>query len=303
MRMHWHWLIVIYLFLGGLGAGAYLTSFAAEKGWLGPSSSLKRAGYYLAAPIVAIGTLLLVFDLGQGLYKPWLLIGLLSNLSSVMTWGVYILSFFIIIGLIKGFLVFKNKNAPAVLTWAGAILALATGAYTGILLAVVEAVPFWNTAIMPVLFVVSALSTGLSATALLALLIEKQVSQQVREGQAHLLLIVAELVIAALFFGLMLTGIKGTVGIESAAIVVSGAYSVVFWGYFIGLGLLFPLIVFILQQRSFKQTAKKTVSEPSVISSRLHIFADISVLLGGLALRGLIVFAALPVWDGFTLFL
>ena len=203
MRMHWHWLIVIYLFLGGLGAGAYLTSFAAEKGWLGPSSSLKRAGYYLAAPIVAIGTLLLVFDLGQGLYKPWLLIGLLSNLSSVMTWGVYILSFFIIIGLIKGFLVFKNKNAPAVLTWAGAILALATGAYTGILLAVVEAVPFWNTAIMPVLFVVSALSTGLSATALLALLIEKQVSQQVREGQAHLLLIVAELVIAALFFGLM----------------------------------------------------------------------------------------------------
>jgi len=29
---HWGWLIAIYLFLGGLGAGAYLTSFAAEKG-------------------------------------------------------------------------------------------------------------------------------------------------------------------------------------------------------------------------------------------------------------------------------
>jgi len=68
---HWHWLIVIYLFLGGLGAGAYLTSFAAEKGWLGSNSHLKRVGYLIAAPIVAIGTILLVFDLGQGLHKPY----------------------------------------------------------------------------------------------------------------------------------------------------------------------------------------------------------------------------------------
>ncbi|MBC2724152.1 MAG: polysulfide reductase NrfD, partial [Desulfosporosinus sp.] len=37
---HWGWLIAIYLFLGGLGAGAYLTSFAAEKGLLGKTTNL-----------------------------------------------------------------------------------------------------------------------------------------------------------------------------------------------------------------------------------------------------------------------
>ena len=214
MEMHWHWLIVIYLFLGGLGAGAYLVSFAAEKGWLGKNSSLSRAGYYISAPVVAFGTVLLVFDLGQGLYKPWLLIRLLFNYGSVMTWGVYILSAFILIGFIKAFLVFKHKNTPAAINWAGAVLALATGMYTGLLLWAVEAIPFWSTGIMPALFVVSALSTGLSATALLASLIEKGKVNEGREGQAHLLLIAVELMIVIIFFTIMLTGVKGPIGIQ-----------------------------------------------------------------------------------------
>jgi len=163
MHLHWGWLIVIYLFLGGLGAGAYITSYAARRGWLGNSPALQRAGYYMAAPIVAFGTLLLVFDLGQGLRKPWLLIGLLRNFtSSVMTWGVYILALFICVGLLIAVLVFLKKDLPKVLEHIGAVLALATCAYTGLLVAVVEAIPFWNTYFMPLLFVASALSTGLS---------------------------------------------------------------------------------------------------------------------------------------------
>lgn len=311
--MHWHWLIVIYLFLGGLGAGSYLTSFAAEQGWLGKNSSLKRVGYYIAAPIVAFGTVLLVFDLGQGLTKPWLLIRLLSNFSSVMTWGVYILSAFIIVGFLKGFLTFTNKSVPNILTWAGAILALATGAYTGLLLSVVEAVPFWSTGLMPVLFVVSALSTGLSLTSLLAPLFEKRHSSEAREGQAHILLIAAELLIVGIFFGMMSSGMNGPVGKESAALVVSGVYWLVFWGYFICLGLLLPLGVFTLQYLRSKQSAPEGVTVPYLAAkeiaatlqkepySYLTSVTDIFVLIGGFVLRALIILAALPVWDGITI--
>lgn len=310
--MIWHWLIVIYLFLGGLGAGAYLTSFAAEKGWFGTTSSLKRTGYFIAAPIVGIGTLLLVFDLGQGLYKPWLLLRLLTNFSSIMTWGVYILSLFIIVGLIKAYSVLKNKTVPPILTWTGAVLALATGAYTGLLLATVQAIPFWNTGTMPILFVVSALSTGLSITALLAPVIEKGENREGRERQAHLLLIAIELVIITIFTGIMLTGVKGPAGAESVARIFLGTYAVVFWGYFICLGLMFPLVVFTLQHLRTKQTIQKVVTEPSIAinkhtalqkekPSHLNIIADISVLMGGLALRALIIFNALPIWDGVTI--
>lgn len=296
--MHWHWLIIIYLFLGGLGAGTYLTSFAAEKGWLGKNSSLTRIGYYIAPFIVAIGTVLLVFDLGQGLRKPWLLIGLLSNPKSVMTWGVYILALFIVIGLIKAFLTFKNKTVPNIVTIAGAILALATGAYTGLLLAVVEAVPFWATGIMPILFVVSALSTGLSITSLLAMFIEKEKFTEGREGMAHIWLIAAELVIVAVFMGIMYFGVKGPVARESAELLVSGVYSLVFWGYFIGLGLVFPLLAFIFNQLK----ARKLSPAKKGHHSLLTIVSDISVIAGGFALRALIILAAIPVWESLTIY-
>ncbi|KUO64074.1 MAG: oxidoreductase [Gracilibacter sp. BRH_c7a] len=313
-KMHWHWLIVIYLFLGGLGAGAYLTSFAAEKGWLGKDSSLSRAGYFIAAPVVAFGTVLLVFDLGQGLHKPWLLIRLLSNFSSVMTWGVYILSAFIMVGLLKGYFAFIKKSAPKLLSWAGAILALATGAYTGLLLSVVEAVPFWNSGLMPVLFVTSALSTGLSVTSLLAPWLEKGNFKEGREGEAHIYLIGAELIIVAIFFGMMNSGVYGAVGQESAELLISGVYALIFWGYFIGLGLLFPLVVFMIPYLRSKQAVKQLAKGPSVAerevaatvqkehhNSYLTIATDISVIIGGFALRAIIILAALPIWDGITI--
>ncbi|MGI6449661.1 MAG: NrfD/PsrC family molybdoenzyme membrane anchor subunit [Desulfitobacteriia bacterium] len=310
--MHWHWLIVIYLFLGGLGAGAYLTSFAAEKGWLGKTSSLKRVGYYIAAPVVALGTALLVFDLGQGFWKPWLLIGLLSNFSSVMTWGVYILSAFILVGLIKGFCVWKNIAVPDGLTWSGAVLALATGTYTGLLLAAVKAVPFWSTGIMPLLFVVSALSTGLSLSSLLAPLVEREYFTVGRENQVHILLIGAELIIVTVLMGMMISGINGPAGQASATMLITGVYSLVFWGYFIGLGLIVPLLAFIIEARRSKRVVTKEVAIPLAAReiaatvqrkhhSYLTIVTDVSVLVGGFALRALIILAALPVWDGLTI--
>ncbi|HHV63469.1 MAG TPA: polysulfide reductase NrfD [Peptococcaceae bacterium] len=310
--MHWHWLIIIYLFMGGLGAGAYLTSFAAEKGWLGKTSSLKRVGYYIAAPIVALGTALLVFDLGQGLWKPWLLIGLLSNFNSVMTWGVYILSAFILLGFIKGFCVWKNITVPDALTWAGAVLALATGTYTGLLLAAVEAVPFWSTGIMPLLFVVSALSTGLSLCSLLAPLAEREYFTVGRENQAHIILIGAEVIIVTVLMGIMISGIKGPIGQASANLLISGVYSLVFWGYFIGLGLIIPLLAFIFEARHSKRIVTKELAVPlaarevAAIVQRKHhsyqtIVTDVFVLIGGFALRALIILAALPVWDGITI--
>jgi len=242
------------------------------------------------------------------------MIRLFANLSSVMTWGVYILSAFIIVGLIKGYFTLINKSAPNILTLTGAVLALATGTYTGLLLAVIKAVPFWATGIIPVLFVVSALSTGLSLTSLLAPLVEKGSFSEGREGEAHILLIGAELIIVAAFVGMMILGVNGPVGQESVALLISGVYAPVFWGYFIGLGLLFPLVVFIYQYRNSKLSVIQPVNESASAASELAatvekghlsyltIVSDISVIIGGFALRALIILAAISVWDGFTIY-
>jgi formate-dependent nitrite reductase membrane component NrfD len=263
---------------------------------------LGRTGYFIAPPIVALGTLLLLFDLGQGIRKPLLLTGLLHNLSSVMTWGVYILSLFLLAGFLKAFLVFRRKPVPAVLTWAGAVFALATGTYTGLLLSVIAAIPLWNTAVLPVLFVVSALSTGLSAASLVSRVSLRTGEGRFRRGgedKTHLFLIVAELLFAAIFFCIMFSGTKGPAGVAAAASIVSGRFAPVFWGCFTGLGLLFPLAVFGIHCFPFR-------NPPAVLAktgfASLTVFADIAVLIGGFTLRALIILAVVPVWDGFTIF-
>ncbi len=305
---HWGWLIAIYLFLGGLGAGSYLSSFAAEKGFLGKSTNLHRVGYYVSGPIVAIGALLLVGDLGQGLKKPWLIINMFLNFSSVMTWGIYIVSAFILVAFIKAYLVWKKKTISNALSYVGAILAFSTAAYTGLLLAVLQGVPFWNSYVMPILFVVSALSTGLSLTALLAHFFEKHQAHQIRVSQVHLWLLSAELVVLAAFFGLIYSGSQGTVAKISANLLLTGSLSLPFWLLLIIVGLVGPLVFYVQQSRSHANNAPllssdmrehaQQVAGGSTKEQSILLLSDGAVIVGGLTLRCLIVFAALPVWNG-----
>lgn len=314
MHLHWGWLIVIYLFLGGLGAGAYLTSYAAGKGWLGHSPALQRVGYYISGPIVAFGTLLLVFDLGQGLKKPWLLIGLIMNPRSVMTWGVYILATFIVVALLVAFFVLKKKDAPKILVNIGAVLALATCAYTGLLVAVVKAIPFWNTYLMPVLFVVSALSTGLSITMLVAHILEKGLeADEQKVTKTHLWLVGTEIVLLTILIGLMASGSNGPIAAESAGKLISGSLAISFWVILVGLGLVAPLLVSIygLKKLSPAQSGRAlqpdlvaAVSEGAAAREGAHgvtnvlLLSDAVVVLGGFVLRYVVIFAAIPIWNG-----
>jgi polysulfide reductase chain C len=322
MELHWGWLIGIYLFLGGLGAGAFLFSFAAEKGLLGEASSLSKFGYYVSAPLVAIGAGLLVFDLGQGLHKPWLIIGMFFNFSSVMTWGIYILSAFIGVGLLRAYFAWKDKKAPEILGLAGAVLALATCAYTGLLLAVVKAVPFWNFYLMPVIFVVSALSTGLSLNSILAHLFEKKELKEGKACETHLVLVGIEIILLAIFFGFILMGIKGPVALASANKILFGELSLVFWVVLVGMGLVGPFFLYVynlnrmrsrvriedlgLRTENILVPAASTMEEAATNHRAVHAgsntlaicLCDAAVMIGGLSLRCLIVFAAIPVWNG-----
>lgn len=316
MAEHWGWLIAIYLFLGGLGAGAYLSSYAAEKGWLGSAASLKRTGYYISGPIVALGAGLLVFDLGQGLHKPWLLIGLLKNPHSVMTWGTAIISAFIMLGCLRGYLAWAGKKAPGWLGFLGAVFALATGAYTGLLLAVVKAVPLWNTYLMPVLFVISALSTGLSITSLLAHWLETGEIQEGRVCQTHLGLVGVEIVVLFIMFLTVVLGFGGQAAKDSVLLMLTGTLAGYFWILLVGAGLVVPFLLYARKTLSLRQEAaalgdvgpdvfEKTIPlsvKGHAIQERAILICDGAVVLGGFALRALIIFAALPVWDGMIRF-
>ncbi len=61
----WRWWIVAYFFLGGIAAGAYLTSTLIDLAAGERGRQLSRTGYWLAFPLSLVCAVLLTLDLGR----------------------------------------------------------------------------------------------------------------------------------------------------------------------------------------------------------------------------------------------
>ena len=167
MKQFWIWPIALYLFLGGLGGGMMAT--AAVVGLLIAPSALTSGalvwGVFIAFLILGIGTGLLVFELGQ----PWIFYRAFVTRTSVIKWGAVFLSISMIAGVLFifwelswfTFLPFiPYEGCAQVLLGIAGIFGLCVTIYTGVLLSSMKSRPFWNTPVLPVLFMVSGCSTG-----------------------------------------------------------------------------------------------------------------------------------------------
>lgn len=175
--MVWGSMIAWYLFLAGASAGAFLTSAFVEAKY--PDSVKMRVAGRIISPIfLGIGLLMLMLDAEAGLHNPLRFFYLIMNPGSVMTLGVYFICVFMPVSIAAALLEVLRRPVPKWLTWTGIVSAFCVAAYTGFLLGVVSAYPLWNNAILPVLFVVSALSAGLAATSLVGLITDRERFEQ-----------------------------------------------------------------------------------------------------------------------------
>lgn len=278
--MVWGVSIVWYLFLAGLGAGAYATSVLVARKH--PASvAFCRAGRIIAPAAVTIGLVLLMVDAEAGFKNPLRFFHLIANLNSVMAWGVVILSAFMAVSIATLVIDLLGKRPPFALECCGLALALATAAYTGVLLGVVQTFPLWNTPLLPVLFVVSAASTGIASVVLVGCFVDED-----RSAHAHLLehtrlaLPCIELILIALLLATAQSTAAGAASAESIAI---GSFAPLFWIGLVLAGLAFPAAA------SYRDVRRG--SNPVAIV----VAAEIGVLIGGFVLRYLIVMAALPI--------
>jgi len=164
LQKDWGWLVAIYLFLGGVGAGAY--TIAAINQFLGKSTEMSTAlGLSIGFPALLIGTLFLLADLGTP--KNAILAGMRPG-SSWIARGFWIISVFMVLAFLHSSLQLftdlgKTGEVGAVLSAlavTGIVFAISTMAYTGILLGASKGIPFWRSGVVPVIFVISALVTG-----------------------------------------------------------------------------------------------------------------------------------------------
>jgi len=262
-QREWRWEIAIYLYLAGMGAGAYVIgSFLIWLGYsLTPSKSLVLFGVPLSlthtallwGPIlVAIGAPFLVLDLGK---KHKFFTACLNPRTSWVARGFIILSTFIVLGLIvlAVSVVFPETSRSRSVPWLifeiiSVLFAFATAIYTGVLLKSMRYTPIWNTPLLPTLFLASALSTG-SMVVVLSVMsyglfasggdsLVPLIHAVVRVEQ---ILIFIEGFLLAVYLWAVYR--KGAQGKSSVHLLLFGNLKWLFWGGIVALGFLFPVVL------------------------------------------------------------
>ena len=282
----WTWEVAMYLFLGGLTAGIMV--FAAVMALRNKDDETPFASTQLAllAPIVlSAGMTTLFLDLEHKLYVFRFYTAF--QVTSPMSWGAWLLLLIYPVSILQ-ILSTVRRGFPiatpyvdylsitrTIVDWCEqhrrqiALVAvpsgIALGIYTGILLSAFSARPFWNSGVLGPLFLVSGLST---AAALIALLSRHKHEKELFT-RIDLVIILAEIALVGLFLINLASG--SAQQIEALDSIMGGPYTMVFWVLFVGIGLIIPLLLEMLEMRGLLKS--------------VAMIAPVLVLLGGYALR------------------
>ena len=234
----YNWMVAVYFFLGGLGAGAFLLSVAANY-WRQELKPVAKTASVVAPIAVAVGLFFLWLDLGMP-FRVWRLF-LSFNPRSALSWGVWFLNIFFALSLINAWLSLKGQTDKAKgVAYLGVPFAVLVGAYTGVLLGQSPGSALWHSALIPVLFLNGGLISGIAAAIIFS------VKRESGELLSKLGKVVAWLVVLEL--GLLIVELLalfngGTEGVEAANALLAGEFSLLFIGVEVVLGALIPLLI------------------------------------------------------------
>ena len=186
--VHWDWLVWLEMFVAGIAGGAYVAAAILELSGRGRSPAARTA-HLIAFPLMALATLLLIFDLSRParfwhmaimnerllpILKPWSPMSLGTWLVILFT-GVTFISFLDALIArrtfgIRGWRYDRTLHGgPLGVIWSlfGAALGLGVAIYSGVLLSVGNLPGWGQTPMIPAVYVATALITGFAAVVLL----------------------------------------------------------------------------------------------------------------------------------------
>jgi formate-dependent nitrite reductase membrane component NrfD len=295
MEHNWGIPVALDLFFAGLGAGAFMLAVVAQLAGDRKYRAVNIAGALIAPFPAILGVLLLVVDLGRPL-RFWEMIlrrgegVLMFNPNSIMSIGTWVLTGFIILSLLYLVVVLFTipfKWGPFVrglMGLAGLPFAIMVATYTGVLLSATRSalwqVQFGSSGatLLPMLFVTSALATGVASV--IFLLAFCRLFQPGSKAETPVPKLEAANS-AVLLFVIVAMGLFLLMGkdVESMKYVVSfgeAGYGELWWIVVVGLGLVIPILTGFMARgrRAFLSLGLATL-----------------VLLGGFAMRYVILLA------------
>ncbi len=296
----WNWMVAVYLFLGGLAAGLLIMSAIANlRDWpddeKGPHC-IKGAMY--APLILAIGMIFIFFDLERKTNMYWFFLSFQT--FSPMSWGAWGISITIPLSFMYGLSTVpeaKRSNMPfeflkrlsrklephmKKLAMINFGLGIFVGVYTGILLSAMLARPLWNSSILPVLFLNSALSTG----AALLIIVANKSAVKLFYTKIDIWLIFSEILVIMLFF----YGQYTSTAVAKASTMPFFTFSHEYFLYFLSImliAILLPLAL-VLKLIEMKEDHAETLTRSTIL--RMNLSA-IMILVGGFIIRLAFIYA------------
>jgi formate-dependent nitrite reductase membrane component NrfD len=327
--IYWNWVVAIYLFVAGVSAGAFVIS--AMSYFLGETKyeNITKIGAYIAPFPVLLGTLCLIYDLE----RPWLFWKLLLTFqpNSVMSLGAWLLLFFSLISFLHFYLWLperydlikwvqylparyerikilralkssrtlarlshKNltRNRGLVAGW-GIPISIGVGIYTGVLLGALNARPFWNNPMLPMLFLLSALKTGAASICFIGCFIKGFGGMSQEEIKTNKFIIHAidftlmVFSVIAVFLFVLGLYVSPRSSVEAAHLIMGGDFTFLFWVIAVGVGILFPMVLEAYELiPHFIRRVQFREHNPWISG-----ITAVSVLLGGFVLRYVVVYA------------
>lgn len=314
----WGWQPALYLFLGGMGAGAFIMAAVLYLKDRERNARIVCASMWAAAISLIVGLLLLLMELVTPL-RGLLMWQSFSHFTSWMTygaWGAF--------GAIVAFGVSALFATPKVATWltgkcswyaqheqgvrkafavAGIVLGAFVAFYTGMLLMTAGSVPFWDTLLLPALFTVSAFDTGVALVEVVAIALAKKetIDHDTKRfmEKCVVVLVALEVVVLAAFLGSMLLADAntpvGAAAAASAGMFVSGQLAVWFWSLVAALGLALPLAMtvkgLLAKEEPAGSDAKGDAADAKPAVDVPTLVGALGALMGGCALRFLVLAA------------
>jgi formate-dependent nitrite reductase membrane component NrfD len=249
----------IAFYAGGLGGGLYLVSLFFNSLW----------GMFIGWLIIAVikgGTHLIY--LGKPL-RFWRIVT--RPHSSWLARGFVFVMLFTGFGAVQLVLShwFPGTAAEVVFKVLAGTMAFGITVYTGIILKNVKGVPFWNSALLPLLFVACGILGGFGLSAVIALN-GGDISLAAAESGSRWLLLINVLLIAIYLWR---ASVRESVGKQSVLEQIHGQSAPIFWVGIVLLGIVIPLAIAI----------SSYVSQE--VPSILLVTGVACEIVGGLALR------------------
>ena len=275
----WEWYIVWYFFLGGIAGGVYALGAILRVMGDERDAPVARLAFLLSLPALAICPILLTLDLGRPLrfwhmmidsrtfglnFKYW-------SPMSVGVWALLIFSLFALVSFLDALVSLRGSRAPflsgglgRVFVIVGAVFGLFLAGYTGVLLSVSNQ-PIWSdTWVLGALFLASGLSVAAAALSLVTRLGRHEQSAEAKLTRVDRYFTVLELALLVVYF--LSLGALGSRFLEPRWMAL--------WVVVL-VGTLVPLALHFSTERR----------APAMLAAVL-------TLMGGLALRIVVVFGA-----------